>query len=119
METETKERIIDWNHIYLLGRFDHDGHPHLTTWTSSDLMRENCIKFVVTGPDVIKWGVPIWSAPANCKPNNLGFPSHHYTEYQLHEVKPGEDAGEKARELGGVKALGWYIEQGFERRWGD
>jgi hypothetical protein len=28
---DTKQRIIDWNHIYLLGRYGPDGMPHLTT----------------------------------------------------------------------------------------
>jgi len=134
METETKQRIIDWNHVYLLGWYDPDGRPHLTTWEDSDETRKNLVTVVVTGPDVAQWGVPIWSSPANCKPNPYGYPSHHYTEYQLHEVKPDEvtveficgkmtrrpkTAQEKAKELGGVVALGWYIEQGFERRWGD
>lgn len=119
METQTKDRIIDWNHVYLLGWYGPDGRPYLTTWTDTEETRENYIKVVVIGPDVQQWGVPMWSAPANCKPNSYGFPSHHYTEYQLHEVKHGEDADQKAREMGGVKAIGWYIEQGFERRWGD
>ncbi|GAH50840.1 unnamed protein product [marine sediment metagenome] len=116
METETKERIIDWNHVYLLGWYGKDGR-YLSTYDGT--VMDNYITVVVTGPDVQQWGVPIWFSPANCKPNSYGFPSHHYTEYQLHEVKAGEDADEKAKELGGVEAIGWYIEQGFERRWGD
>lgn len=119
METKAKECIIDWDHVYLLGWYGPDGRPYLTTWIDSEETRNNYICVVVTGPEVTKWGPPIWNAPANCKPNAYGFPSHHYTEYQLHEVKLGEDADEKAKELGGVKAFGWYIEQGFERRWGD
>ncbi|MBA7593193.1 hypothetical protein ES703_00110 [subsurface metagenome] len=113
MEMQTKERIIDWNHIYLLAWYGPDGRPYLTTW-SGDLPY---ITVVVTGPDVQKWGPPLWDAPANCKPNPYWFPSHHFSEYQLHEVKPDEDPTEKARQLGGVKAMGWYFEKPFERKW--
>lgn len=113
MEAETKERTIDWNHVYLLAWYGPDGTPYLTTW-AGDLPY---ITVVVTGPEVQKWGPPIWDAPANCKPNPHGFPSYSYDQYQLHEVKLGEDPDQKAQELGGVKALGWYIEKGFERKW--
>jgi len=113
MEAQTKERIIDWNHVYLLGWYDRSVRPYYTTW-SGDLPR---IQVVVTGPEVEKWGPPIWKAPANVKPNSYGFPSYPYDQYQLHEVKEGEDWEAKARELGGVRAFGWYIEQGFERKW--
>lgn len=114
---QVKERVIDWNHVYLLGWYDHDGKPYLTTWRDTEKTKNNYITVVVTGPDVLQYGPPIWNAPANCKPNKYGFPSHPVEEYQLHEVKVGEDADEKAHQLGGVKAIGWYIEEGFERRW--
>ena len=117
MEAQTKERIIDWNHVYLLAWYGSDGKPYLTTWWDSEYTRQNYITVVVTGPDVREWGPPIWNAPANCKPNPYGFPSHHFSEYQLHEVKPDEDPAEKARQLGGVKAIGWYFEEPFERKW--
>lgn len=115
MESQTKQRIIDWSHVYLLAWYGSDGTPYLTTW-SGDLPY---ITVVVTGPEVQKWGPPIWDAPANCKPNPYGFPSYSYDQYRLHEVKPDEDADKKAKELGGVRALGWYIEKGFERRWSE
>lgn len=113
METKTQERIIDWNHVYLLGWYGPDGHPYFTTWSGRNLD----VTVIVTGPDVQQWGPPIWDAPANCKPNRYGFPSHHYSEFQLHEVKLGEDANQRAKELGGVKAFGWYFEKAFERKW--
>ena len=47
MEAQTKERIIDWNHVYLLAWYGPDGRPYLTTW-SGDLPY---ITVVVTGPD--------------------------------------------------------------------
>ena len=117
MEAQTKKRIIDWDHVYLLAWYGSDGKPYLTTWRDSEYTRQNYITVVVTGPDVREWGPPIWNAPANCKPNPYGFPSHHFSEYQLHEVKPDEDPTEKARQLGGVKAIGWYFEVPFERKW--
>jgi len=132
MELKTEGKIIDWNHVYLLGWYGRDGQPYLTTWSDSEETRDNYITIVVTGPEVQTWGPPLWNAPANCKPNRYGFPSHHYNEYQLHELKPDEmteeviggkiirqpkTAQEKAIELGGVKALGWYIKRGFVRQW--
>jgi len=112
-----KERIIDWNQVYLLAWYGPDGKPYLTTWRDSEYTKTRYINVVVIGPDVQKWGPPIWDAPANCKPNKYGFPSHNYTEFQLHEVKEGEDAQKKARELGGVRAIGWCFEVPFERKW--
>jgi len=113
MEAQTKERVIDWSHIYLLAWYGTDGRPYFTTW-KGDLPH---IRVIVTGPEVEKWGPPIWKAPANCKPNAYGLPSYPFEQFQLHEVKEGEDWEAKARKLGGVRAFGWYIEQGFERKW--
>lgn len=114
---KTRERIIDWNHVYLLGWYGSDGRPHLTTWIDTEETKNNYIRVIVTGPEIQEWGPPIWDAPANCKPNPYGFPSYDYTKYQLHEVNDSEDAQEKAKQLGGVRALGWYFEKGFERKW--
>lgn len=111
------KRVLDWEHVYLLGWYGPEGRPYLTTWIDTEETRRNYVIVVVTGPSVQKWGPPIWDAPANCKPNPHGFPSVSYTEFQIHEVKPGGDAQKKAKELGGVKAIGWYIERGFERKW--
>lgn len=116
---EVAQRIIDWDHVYLLAWYGPDGHPYLTTWRDSEYTKNNYITVVVTGPDVQEWGPPIWGSPANCRPNPYGFPVHHYTEYQLHEIEPDEDANEKARELRGVRALGWYFEVPFRRYWKD
>lgn len=116
MEARAKDRVIDWNHVYLLAWYGRYGEPYLTTWDDQG-MKDKYITVVVTGPEVQKWGPPIWNAPANCKPNKWGFPSYPYTEYQLHEVKPDEDPEKKARELNGVRATGWYIDEGFERKW--
>lgn len=113
METEVKKRIIDWNHVYLLGWFGRDRRAYLTTWVG----KRPDITVIVTGPDILEWGPPIWDAPANCKPNASGIPHHPYTDYQLHEVKEGEDSDAKAIELGGVKAIGWYFPDSFERKW--
>lgn len=113
---QTKERTIDWNHIFLLGWYG-PVIVYLTTWEDTEETRNNYIRVIVTGPDVQQWGPPIWKAPANCRPNDYGCPSHPYMEYELHEIKEEEDAKQKARELGGVLAIGWYIKKGFERSW--
>jgi len=112
-----KEKLLDWNHVFLLAWYGTDGRLYPTTWMETEETRDNYITVVVTGPEVQKWGCPLWDAPSNNKPNPYGFPSHPYTEYQLHEVKPGEDAQEKAQELGGIKAIGWYFKKEFERKW--
>ena len=107
------KRVIDWNHIYLLGWYGLNRKPYLTTWDGA----HPDIHVVVTGPEVESWGPPIWAAPANCKPNTIGVPSYTVDQFGLHEVAEGEDPFLKAEELGGVHAFGWYIEEGFERKW--
>lgn len=108
---------LDWNHVYLLAWYDDNDNPYLTTWMDTDETIENYIHVVVVGPEVHKWGPPIWGAPATAKPNNFGIPSFPVEEFTLYGVKPEEDWKQKARELGGVRALGWYFEKGFERKW--
>ena len=108
---------LDWNHIYLLAWYRPDGHAMLTTWRDSEESRLNYIQCVVTGPDVMVWGPPIWAAPKTAKPNDYGVPSHPVEKFTLHPVLPGEDWEKKAAELGGVRAYGWYFEKGFERKW--
>jgi len=107
------KRIIDWNHIYLLGWSGADRKLHLTTWSG----KHPDIHVVVTGPGLESCGPPIWAAPANCKPNSLGIPIYAVDQFGLHEVAEGEDPFLKAEELGGVHAFGWYFEEGFERKW--
>jgi len=108
---------LDWTHIYLLGWYDDNGKPHLTTWEDNERTRESYVHVVVTGPGVREWGPPMWNAPATVKPNNLGIPSIPIDKFNLHPVKPNEDWERKAQQLGGIRAFGWYIAEGFERRW--
>ena len=117
MRSEDKETMLDWNHVYLLAWWGPDGKSYLTSWSDTEYTRENYVNVVVTGPDIQQSGPPIWDAPANVKPNNYGVPSHPYTEYQLHKVGHAEDWEAKARKLGGVRAKGWYIEKGIDRKW--
>ena len=101
---------LDWEHIYLLGWYDQSGKSYLTTW-SGDLP---IINVIVTGPSSLHtFGPPLWKAPAQAK--LPGAPL--VEEFQLHEITIDDDPIEEARDLNGVVAVGWYIEEGFKRKW--
>jgi hypothetical protein len=88
---------LDWNHLYLLGWYDRDGRSNLTTWHGDYPM----LTVVVTGVNGLT--LPLWDAPV---PPNARF-----------EVTADlEGALAKARSEGGYAAIGWYIEEGFERK---
>jgi len=93
---EDKEMKFDWDHIYLLGWYDQNGKAFLTTW-EGDLPQ---VSVVVTG--VSPYGPPLWRTPvpAGCT---------------LHAIPLGKSNQEYAKELGGVVAFGWYIEDGMTR----
>jgi hypothetical protein len=111
---ETVPEHFDWEHVYLLGWYGPSGHPYLTTWEGD----KPPIRVVVTGPEgITQFGPPLWGYLTNVKvPNPLQIEPIHVDDCQLHFVQPGEDRLAKARELAGVGAIGWYIEEGFQRR---
>ena len=99
------KKIIDWNHIYLLGWYDYDNISYLTTW-SGELPY---IYVIITGP-VLPYGPPIWNTIKNWRDGN------HYTDFQIYEVEPKDWNNKKAEQMHGIRAFGWYIEKGFERK---
>ena len=106
--------LVDWEHVYLLGWTDREGHQYLTTWRDDpDSLH---IQVVVTGP-LLPCGPPMWDAPAPLKDAYWRPSLLPCQEFTLHLVGPGEEARDKARYLGGVSAIGWYIRDGFQRGW--
>lgn len=87
-------RQVDWEHVYLLGSYGRDGEAYLTTWSGN----RPEVEVVVTGVH----HAPMWDAPVP-----MGA--------ELHEVPKGTDGQEYAKELDGIYAFGWYVEEGFER----
>ncbi len=88
---------LDWNHVYLLGWYDHSGRSHLSTWHGDFPV----VTVVVFGVNPLN--IPLWDALV---PPNARF-----------ELASSLDAAQgKARSQGGYAAFGWYIEKGFERR---
>ena len=110
---ETVPEHFDWEHVYFLGWYDRAGRPFVTTWKGDNPY----IRVVVTGPEgIAHFGPPMWRNIANLKlPNPLSIEPIYVDGCQLHFVHPGEDRLEKAFELDGVAAIGWYIEEGFQR----
>jgi len=99
-EAETQlppKRELSWDHVYLLGWFNEQGHPFLTTWDGNLPM----VHVVVTGVKPLT--MPLWSAPVP--------PNAH-----LHEIPADKAPQEYAQEMGGYHAFGWYLEEPFERK---
>ncbi len=92
---------LDWDHVYLLGWHDKDGHSYLTTWSGD----RPWVEVVVTGAG--PFGPPIWKSYV---PN--GVTLHEMSEPSGHRFRSKED---RARLLHGIYAFGWYIEEGIER----
>ena len=107
---------LDWNHFYILGWYDSNRKPYLTTWDG----KAPIITAVITGPKVQTHGPPIWDSPEVWKGYGLA-----YEKYTIHELpcEVGaeiiEDPYHAAELLGGVVAFGWYIQKGFTRKWHD
>lgn len=90
------ERLIDWEHVYLLGYYGRNKEPYLSTWGGEG----ESVSVVITN---LSGHVPMWDAPV---PPGA----------QLQEVPEGVDGHEYAEKLGGIFAFGWYAAEGFERK---
>lgn len=104
---------FDWDHVYLLGWWGPGDAPHLTTWAGE----LPYIHVVVTGPPTLRqWGPPMWKARHNVRlGNTLGVVPIAVEQCQLHFAPSPGEAVALAREMRGVRALGWYIKDGFVR----
>ena len=100
-------RLLDWSHVYLLGWLDGKGTRHLTAWSGNRPTET----FVITGPWQVH-GPPLWSATHNFHAFAGGSP---VDRFGIHAIPDGEDPVAVADRLGGCLAIGWYIEDGFER----
>lgn len=96
MFPELSALTIDWDHVYLLGWYGHDGKPYLTTWDGN----LPYVNVVVTGCD--HFNMPMWKAPV---PKGA----------ELHAIPEDKNPQEYAIEINGYHALGWYIADGFQR----
>jgi len=102
-QTEDKRIVmrIDWEHVYLLAWWDEKGKSYLTTWD----WNRPYVHVVVTGLD--GWHMPLWKHP--------DVPSGAQLHLVPDEVSNFQHRLEYAALRGGYLALGWYIEEGFER----
>lgn len=89
---------VDWDHVYLLGWYDHEGRDYLTSW-DGDLPYVNVVVLGVL-PET---GMPLW---------NASVPEGAMVE----EIPEGVDPHEYAKEKGGYYAFGWLFADGVERR---
>jgi hypothetical protein len=87
---------IDWNHVELLGWYDHKGKSYSMIVEGNRPM----VKVVVTG--VKGEAVPLLNAPV-----------HNGAKLQL--VPEDRNPFDYAKEKAGFYAIGFYIEEGFER----
>lgn len=110
--TEPPENF-DWEHVYLLGWYNAQETPYLTTWAGA----LPYVHVAVTGPAGLReLGPPLWKARHNVKPGNrLGLQPISVEQCQLHFAASAAEARALARQLDGVRALGWYFAQGFTR----
>ncbi|MGD0230021.1 MAG: hypothetical protein ABSC19_06625 [Syntrophorhabdales bacterium] len=88
---------MDWNHIQILGWYDHRGRAYLIPWQES----RPTIKVVVTG--VKEAGMPLLDMPV---PAGAVF----------HTIPEDRNPYEYAKEKGGLYAVACYVEEGFERK---
>lgn len=86
-----------WDSVYLLGWYDRNDRPFLTTWDGNRPL----VAFVVTGVNGMT--MPLWRAPV---PHGAA----------LHRIPEGKDAADYARELGGFRAVGWELGPGAVAR---
>ena len=91
------ESNLDWDHLWLLGWYDHNGQGYLTTWEGS----MPYVHVVITGVKGINF--PLWRAPVP-----------QYAD--IHEIPEGKDPKEYAKEIGGYYAFGWLLEDLIERK---
>ncbi len=98
------DKIIDWDHIYLLGWMDSNCKSYLTSW-QGDLPY---VDVVVLSTN---WqGPPLWNAPIH----------KEKLEPMIDSAKTWAEKVEYATKMGGVYAFGWYFEKGnIERRKND
>jgi hypothetical protein len=86
----------DWRHIQLLGWYDRRGRAYLVPLQDS----RPSVKLVITGAKEAE--VPLLDMPV---PKGAA----------LHIVPDDKNPYEYAKELGGFYAVGFYVEEGFER----
>lgn len=87
----------DWSQLYLLGWYDQQGKPYLSTWDGDRPM----VSVVVYGATSLS--MPLWDADV---PSKLSF-----------EVVPnGVDPQAYAQLKGGLHAFGWFVAEGFRRK---
>ncbi|GEM_PF-560051 len=88
--------VLDWDHIELVGWYDHQGRAYLIP-----LERDGThISVIVTG--VREAEIPLLDIPA---------PS----QARLHMVPEDRNPFEYAKELGGFYAVGFYMQEGVRR----
>lgn len=93
------ERIVDWDHVYLLGWYDETGRSYLSTWDGD----HPYVYVVVTHLGGRQ--MPLWKAPV---PRGA--------ELQLvPDMKEHQERVAYATSKGGFLAIAWYIEDGFQR----
>ncbi len=86
----------DWSHIQLLGWYDHRGRAYLIPLQDS----RPTVKMVITG--VKEADMPLLDMPV---PKGA----------TLHPIPEDRNPYEYAKEMGGFYAVGFYVEEGFER----
>ncbi len=87
---------VDWNHIELLGWYDYSGKSYSVIVEGNRPM----VKVVVTG--VEGEAIPLLNAPVK-------------NGAKLHTIPEERNPFDYAKELNGFYAVGFYIEEGFER----
>lgn len=87
--------------MYLLGWYDENGRPYLTTWDGPAPL----VGVVVTGVHPIQ--MPLWSAPV---------PSGAKLHPVPREAVTVEQRIAHAKTLGGYYAFGWVLELPIERK---
>jgi hypothetical protein len=93
-----KPEEIDWDHVYLLGWYDHEGTPYLSTW-AGDRPRVDVVVFG-TGGGLL---MPLWDGAV---PKGVAF----------EPVPEGEEPLAYAKSRGGYYAFGWYFAEGIKRK---
>ena len=91
-------KLVDWDHIYLLWYYGPNKKPYLSTWGGDGVPIAVLITNLPKGAFV-----PLWDAKVP-------------TGAKIQEIPEGVDEYEYAEQHSGIAAFGWYIENGFERR---
>jgi len=89
---------IDWEHIYLLGWDSPDGKRNLTSWHG----KHPWVDVVIVGATDFDMSKLVWNSPL-------------HGSFSMLEVPAGVNAQWYAKEKGGLRAFGWYMEDGVDR----